>query len=355
MMTAPPSWTTPSSISAKASRSSGSSQRVKSSSIWSMTTRSRAVFVGDAVGLGQQPVQVRGRCGARSGDDDAPGLAARQCAFGQRREQPRTHERRLAGSGGTHDGDDRSRHEVGRDLGDDALAPEEPRCVLTFEVREALERTHDGRGTDVAVPELATALLHDTLQADDFVGDGLLRAGEAELGELRLARGFVDSAGRRFADPRGRLFVDRERDAAALLEQTVDVGRAPVVAVQLADGRDSNAIHRLEQHLLVARCRAGHVAALGAEDRQHEHGGLARRRRDLRDDFEDLGVRLVQIVEHDEHRRVGAPLVEPASDARSERLARDRTGLPRINELPAERNTWSNSTRVRIDGMRRTA
>ena len=220
---------------------------------------------------------------------------------------------------------------MGRDLGDDALAPEEPRCVLTFEVREALERTHDGCGTDVAVAELATALLHDSLQADDLVRDGLLRAGEAELGELRLARGLVDSTGRRSrihevassctASGMPRLSSNRRSMSAAL--------QSSPYSSQMA--ASSDAIHRLEQHLLIARCRAGHVAALGAEDRQHEHSGLARRRRHLRDDLEDLGVRLVQIVEHDEHRHVGAPLVEPASDARSERLARDRAGLARAS------------------------
>ena len=118
-----------------------------------------------------------------------------------------------------------------------------------------------------------------------------------------------------------------EGDAEGLEVQAVDVLGRPIGAVQRADLRDCRAVDAREHDLVATRGADVRVVRFGAEDRDDEDRRVGRARRDLGDDFQHFGIGFVEVVEHEQDRRVGRPCGQATPDARAQRLAGERAGL----------------------------
>ena len=187
---------------------------------------------------------------ARPHDDPLPVLAPRDHTAGERREQSRADDRRLAAAGRPDDAEQRGADEPRDELRDEPLAAEEVRRVRLLERRQALERADD----PVAVLAAGLGPLVGGLELDDAARELVLEGpqlGAAGRNAPRrplarpLAGGVVYAA--RHAAARAQEPFERHAVAGGLLGRVQSRDRADPLGPELPQVEHAVRLERLDR------------------------------------------------------------------------------------------------------------
>ena len=197
-------------------------------------------------------------------------------------------------------------------------------------------RPLNGCGRSAGRRKLPSSLLDQLLDADDLVGDRLLRQEEAMFRELSLIGGVVETAAGCVPRPRRSLFMHRGGipKVSAYRRSTSAVVQASPYSPQ-----SSATAARSMPPSMICCPRRPHrsVVGFGTEDRNDEESGTGRRARDLGHDLQHFVVGRMKVVEDEEYRRTGRPGGQAPGEARSEALTghRGRLRLEQVTFRPS--------------------